>query len=235
MTPQQQSAPTPKKVERPKTPISMNEKLETKNFLTVMILVTSVVVLVGGYFVYRLTQAYIRQANEVKAQDKLINSLKDKQEALEKLKPNYAAITTKGANNISDADLVLRALPTTEDYKSLIASLEQIGKESGVKVTTVTQSGGAVAASPTPTSTTPGTPAASSTAAQPQALAFSVNIEGPYERIFVFLQNTERSARVMNFTSMTLSGNSGTVSASLSMKTYWQAPANIASTMEPLK
>lgn len=228
-----QSAPTAskKKAEHPKTTVSMNDKLATKNFLTIMIAVSIAVVLFGGYFIYRLSNAYIRQANEVKAQDQLIASLKQKQTSLEELKPNYAAITQKGANNVSDADLILRAVPTTEDYKSLIASLEQIGQQSGVKVTSVTQSN-SPAAAPSTTST-PAAATTSKTSASP--LGFSVNITGPYEKIFTFLENTERSARVINFTSMTLSGNSGSVSASLSMKTYWRPPANISSTMEPLK
>lgn len=224
MKPTQPASNNLKKVEHPKTPTSLNDKLATKNFLTIMIAVSVGVVLIGGYFIYRLSTTYIRQANEIKAQDQLISSLKKKQIALEQLKPNYAAITQKGANNTSDADLILRAVPTTENYKSLIASLEQIGKESNVRVTSVTQSSGATSS-----------PAQVGPSSAANVLAFTVSIEGPYDKIFTFLENTERSSRVMNFSNMTLSGNSGTVSASLSMKTYWQAPANINSTMEALK
>jgi Tfp pilus assembly protein PilO len=229
MTPKQPASAKVKKVEHPKTPTSINDKLATKNFLTIMIAVSIGVVLIGGYFIYRFTGAYVKQANEIKAQDQLISSLKKKQAALEKLKPNYAAITQKGANNLSDADLILRAVPTSEDYKRLIASIEQIGKESNVRVSSVTQS----------TSTAPA-PAAAGSGSKPATtdatvLGFTVSIEGQYDKIFTFLENTERSARVMNFTNMTLSGNSGTVSASLSMKTYWRPPASITSTMEPLK
>ncbi len=228
MTPKQPASTKSKKVEHPKTPASINDKLATKNFLTIMIAVSIGVVLVGGYFIYRFTGAYVRQANEIKAQDQLIGSLKKKQTALEQLKPNYAAITQKGPNNLSDADLILRAVPTSEDYKRLIASIEQIGKESNVRVASVTQSS---SAAPAPVASG-GT---STAAARATVLGFTVSIEGPYDKIFTFLENTERSARVMNFTNMTLSGNSGTVSASLSMKTYWSPPASISSTMEPLK
>lgn len=228
------SAIPKKKVEHPKTAASMNDQLATKNFLTIMIVISIAVVLIGGYFIYRLSSSYIRQANEIKAQDQLIGSLKKKSAALEQLKPNYAAITQKGANNVSDADLILRAVPTTEDYKSLIASLEKIGQESNVKVTSVTQSTSATSAAPAQPSAS-GAQAAPASNTSANVLGFSVNITGPYDKIFTFLENTERSARVINFTSMTLSGNSGSVSASLSMKTYWRPPANISSTMEPLK
>ncbi len=230
MTPAQPASTKVKKIEHPKTPISLNDKLATKNFLTIMIAVSIGVVLIGGYFIYRFTGAYVKQANEIKAQDQLISSLKKKQAALEQLKPNYTAITQKGANNLSDADLILRAVPTSEDYKRLIASIEQIGKESNVRVTSVTQS---TSAAPAPAAAGSGnTPAAATSAT---VLGFTVSLEGPYDKIFTFLENTERSARVMNFTNMTLSGNSGTVSASLSMKTYWRPQASITSTMEPLK
>ena len=227
------SAMLKNKVEHPKTAASMSDQLATKNFLTIMIVISIAVVLIGGFFIYRLSSSYIRQANEIKAQDQLIGSLKKKEVALEKLKPNYAAITQEGASNVSDADLILRAVPTTEDYKSLIASLEKIGQESNVKVTSVTQSTSATSAAPaSPTNGNQAAPASSTSA---NVLGFSVNITGPYDKIFTFLENTERSARVINFTNMTLSGNSGSVSASLSMKTYWRPPASIASTMEPLK
>lgn len=229
MTPKQPASTKIKKVEHPKTPTSINDKLATKNFLTIMIAVSVGVVLIGGYFIYRFAGAYVKQANEVKAQDQLISSLKKKQVALEQLKPNYAAITQKGANNLSDADLILRAVPTSEDYKRLIASIEQIGKESNVRVTSVTQS---TSAAPAPAAAGSGSKPAATDAT---VLGFTVSIEGPYDKIFTFLENTERSARVLNFTNMTLSGNSGTVSASLSMKTFWRAPASISSTMEPLK
>lgn len=221
MAPQQNPVQPTKKVEHPKTPTSMEQKIATKNFLAIMGVVTAAVVLIGGYFAYSLGKSYIRSSNEVKAQDKEISLLKKKQTDLETLKPNYAAITQPNESGISDADLVLRAVPVDEDYKTLIASLERIGAESGVKVTSVSQNTNASAA-----------PADSGLA---KTLGFNVNIEGPYDKIFTFLQNTERSARVINFTNMTLSGNSGTVTASLSMKTYWQPPADISSKMEPLQ
>jgi Tfp pilus assembly protein PilO len=222
MSPQQQSpAEAPKRVEHPKTPVSMNDKLAAKNFLTIMAVVTVAVVIIGGYFIYQLGKTYVRTANEVKAQDKQISALKKKQTDLETLKPAYNSIIQEPTGGISDAELVLRAVPISEDYKSLIASLEKIGQESGVKVTSVSQ--------------TASTATSTGTTGQAKSFGFTVNLEGPYDKIFTFLQNTERSARVMNFSNMTLSGNSGTVTASLSMKTYWQSPADISDKTEPLR
>lgn len=222
MSPQEKPSVAPKAVEHPKTPVSMQQKMDTKNFLAVMGIVSAAAVIIGGYFIYSLGKSYVRGANEVKAQDKQMSLLKQKQTDLDALKSAYANITQKADGGIRDADLVLRAVPTNEDYKSLIASLERIGLESGVKVTSVSQSTSAAAS-------------ATASASGAQTLGFSVNLEGPYDKIFTFLQNTERSARVMNFTNMTLSGNSGTVTASLSMKTYWQPPADISSKTEPLQ
>ncbi|HMS92692.1 MAG TPA: hypothetical protein PKC05_04340, partial [Candidatus Saccharibacteria bacterium] len=128
-----------KSIEVPKTEVSKAADVSTRNYLIISGIIVFLIVLVGIVSIYWLGGRYVQQSNLNKAQDQLLTSLIQKQKDLQALKPNFDAINAKGANGISDAELILRAVPTTQDYESLIAILEQMGKESGVKVTNITQ------------------------------------------------------------------------------------------------
>jgi Tfp pilus assembly protein PilO len=241
-----------KKVEVPKTEVSLAQAQTAKHFYLITSLILVAILIGGGYGSYRLFNNYIYKSNQIKAQDKLIHSLDQKQKDLEALKAPYADITNSKGGIGSDADAILRALPITEDYKSLIAMLENMANVSGVSLDAVSKTiGGAAAAAtpaPTPTPTSGTTASGTSTAApgtstggpqQPQPLVFSVSISGPYDKIVRFLDNTEKSARVINFKSMQIAsngqGSGNDIKASLTMETYFQAPADISSTQEDLK
>lgn len=211
-----------KKIAVPQTEVSEKLDSTTRNYLIIMGLVSVGIIVFGGYMIYRLTTQYIYQSNLNKAQDQLIASLVTKQKNLQALKPNFEAINSKGANGISDAQLILRAVPTTQDYENLLATLEKIGQDSGVKVTNVSSTSGTT--SSTAVSGTAGT-----------GFPFTVNVEGSYSAILEFLKKTENSARVINFNSMSLNGDTGKVTANLTMTTYYKPDANINSTTVPLK
>lgn len=224
-----------KKVDVPKTEKSVAQDKALRKYLILCGVGMAVIVIVGGYLIFWLGNKYIHQSNTNKAQDQLIASLETKQKNLQALKPNFEAINTKGANGISDADLILRAMPVTEDYESLIATLERIGQESGVKVTNVSQVNTSTG-TPAPSSSTSGglgTNASGSSVVKP--FVFTVNIEGSYAGILEFLKKTEQSARVVNFNSMSLNGKTGNISANLTMTTFFKPDANINSTLVPLR
>lgn len=229
---------SPKKVpatEKPKpqpigTETSEQESKDAKRYIYIMVGVMAAMVIVGGFIIFRLVTTYSREANKIKAQDIEIKLLNQKQKDLEALKPNYATITAKNSNGVSDADLILRALPIDTDFKGLIASLEKMAQQSGIKISSVSQTGDTSATSTGEASNS------GSGSATPQPLGFTVAVEGSYQGLLDFLKKTEISSRVINFSSMTLSGGSGQpIQADLIMKTYWQPPANIEPTTEPLK
>lgn len=218
--------PTISSLKPPSTDESAKQAATNQHSLWLLGSLVAAIVLVGGWLGYQLATRYILEANKIKAQDILINALVQKQQALDQLRPNYDAITAKQGNGVSDADLILRALPLDADYKNLIAILEKIGQESGVQVTSVTQTGGGNLAD-SQTTASPGS--------TPQPFSFTVGLQGSYPAILQFLQKTEQSSRVMNFSSMTLSGGSGgNVQANITMSTDFQGPADISSTKRPL-
>ena len=219
------------KLQVPKTEMSKSADTATRNYLIISGVVVFAIALLGIFSIYWLGGKYVHQSNLNKAQDQLISSLVKKQKDLQALKPNFDAINAKGANGISDAELILRAVPTTQDYESLIAILEQMGKESGVKVTNITQQ--ASSASNQPQQGTQQGSEVKTGGATPYV--FTVNVEGTYGAILEFLKKTENSARVVNFNSMDINGNTGNITANLTMTTYFKPDASIESTFIPLK
>jgi Tfp pilus assembly protein PilO len=225
--PNQVATEPKKKVEVPKTEISQAQDKSARNYIIIMCVVMGVIVVAGGYLIYRLATQFAYISNVNRAQDMLLSSLNTKQKNLDDLQPNLAKITAKDAGGISTADRILSAMPVTQAYENLIATLETMGQQSGVKVTSVSLSGD---------SATPDGAAPSGSGNAPVPVNFTVNVEGSYSAIIAFLQKTQQSARVINFDSMTVSGGSaGSLTASLTMTTYYQPEANIDSTYETLK
>ena len=226
-----------KTVEVPKTEVSKKFDINTRNYLIFAGVAVFVILLVGGLIIYWLAGRFVSQSNINKAQDQLISDLTEKQKDLQELKPNYEKIIAKGANGVSDADLILRAVPTTQDYESLIAILERMGQESGVKVKDISQQNavqtGQTSPSPAASTTQPVNSSIQTGGATPYV--FIVKLEGSYNSILDFLNKTENSARVINFNSMDIDGNTNNITTSLTMTTYFKPDANIESTFIPLK
>lgn len=216
-------------IEVPKTEQSQTENREYKRYMLISALVIAALVLVGGFLIYWLASKYTHQSNLNKAQDMLLSSLTKKQKDLEELKPNLEVITKPGANGVSDADLILRAVPTTQNFESLIAILEKMGAESGVKVTNVSQTQTNSANLATGTNQN-----AQGSGSQATPFTFTVNVEGSYNGILEFLKKTESSARVINFNNMSINGSTGNITANLTMTTFFKPDANINSTYVPL-
>lgn len=210
-----------KKLEVPKTDVSQHDDKSTRRFIFWMVALIFLIILVGGGVLYWLIGQYINQSNKNKSQDITIGLLEKKKKDIELLKPNYEKITTKGTDGRSDADLILSAMPTDQGYNELIAMLERMGVESGVKISTISKGGeGESAKAPSPSS-----------------YQATVSMEGEFSNILDFLRKTENSSRVLDFVSMNISGStrSGKVSSTSTFKAYYQTPADISPTTKELQ
>lgn len=216
---------TKPKLEVPETEISKVEAKKTRNYLIIMVVIAILVVIIGGYFIYQMVQTNIKLGREIKSQDITIGKYNQVLDNLKELKPNYEKIKQTSTGGISDADRILRALPITSDVKNLLGMMQNIGKQSGVEVLSIT---------PQESSSIP-SEAPAGKQAEPQQLIYTTTITGSYPQIIQFLKNTEKSARVMNVRSMDISGDNEKLRVQLTMITYYQAQANINSTKEPLK
>lgn len=214
----------------PKTDRSEDDDRSTKKFVMGMIALIILSVLGGGAVLLWLTGQFIEQSNKNKSQDITIGLLEKKKQALESLKPNYEKINAKDANNKSDASLILNAMPDNQAYDQLIAMIERMGGESGGRVTAIASEVGKSSGTSAGTGAGIGAGGADS-------YNITVSYDGSYEQTLEFLRKTEKSARVMDFVSMSLGGGIGEakISPSIILKVYYQGPASIAPTQEPLQ
>lgn len=226
-----------KQVELPKTEVSLSQAQTAKHFYLITSLILAVIILGGGFGIYKLLTAYTHKDNEIKAQNKLMNSLSEKIENLEALKAPYAEITDSKGGTGSKADAILRALPTTDNWTALVAMMDNIANLSSVTMLSVSKAGATGSTTSSSTTATPAetSPSGSSTTPQSKSLVFTIEVEGKYDNIIKFLENTEKSSRVINFKSMKISPGEENIKASLTMETYYQDEANIDPTYEELK
>lgn len=205
----------------PKTDVSQHDDKSTRRFVFWMVAIIVVIILVGGAILYWLIGQYVNQSNKNKSQDITIGLLEKKEKDIQLLKPNYEKIIASSDNGKSDADRILSAMPKDQGYSELIAMLENMGAQSGIKISTISKAGeGEVAQSPSPSS-----------------YETTVSMESDFNKILDFLRKTENSARVLDFSSMTLSGStkSGQVSSTVTFKAYYQTPADINPTTKDLQ
>jgi hypothetical protein len=128
--------------------------------------------------------------------------------------------------------LIEHALPNTSDFPQIVTIMEGMGATSGVNVKAVAPALATAEAAPAPASNASGTtsgatPAPSTPAVTVSDYHFSVTVEGDYGKILNLLKNIEISARPMKVTSVSFTGNSGSVGASIQLTTYYQSAANI--------
>jgi hypothetical protein len=212
----------------PQTDTSLGDDKSTRNFVYAMIAVTVLMLIVGGVALYWLIGRYVYQTNQNKAQDETIKLLEEKKKDIASLKPNYDAIKAPGPGGRSQADLILNAMPTDEGFRQFVGMIENMAQKANVKVSNLSKPGAGAGAAPGPNSTTP-------LPAGVQSSLVSVPIEGSYDNIINFLEETENSSRVMDFVSMNIGDITGNITVSPTFRIYWKSPANIGPTQKELQ
>lgn len=129
------------------------------------------------------------------------------------------------ADDSTPFQVVLDALPTSDDRVSLGASLQsKILAASGVTVESIGVSGDQTAAAPAATdaTATDGT-SASNTSTKPtaQPITFSVTISGGYDTVKQAILDIERTIRPMTITSLDLQGTDQNLQATIAITTYF--------------
>lgn len=206
----------------PKTDVSQDDDKSTRRFVYYMIALIVLIIIAGGALIYWLAGNFVTQTNKNKAQDKTIGLLEQKKRDLAELQPNYDKITAPGPDGKSQSASILSAQPENEAYKDLIAMVERMGQDSGVKIPSISKSS-----------------AGATTDATRVAIPYqiSVSISGTFAQVEDFIKKTENSARVMDFVTLNIGGStkSGPVTASATFTVYYQPPADISSTQKELE
>ncbi len=220
-----------KSVKIPNTDTSLDDDKSTRKFVYLMIALIILMIIVGGVILYWMIGRYVQQTNKNKAQDETISLLETKKTNLELLKPNYEKVLVPVKDGKSQAELILNAMPTSEDFREFVAMIENMSQKSGVKVTSLTKPGseeGGQTPQVVVTNPRPLPPKVKSS-------LVTIPIEGSFDNVLNFLRETEKSSRVMDFVSMEIDSLSGTVSVSPTFTIYWQDQANISPTEKELK
>jgi len=109
-----------------------------------------------------------------------------------------------------NSDVVLDALPSRYDFPALVASMNKLANESGVKLVGF---GGddleveAIATQPLP---------------EPQEIIFTLSVDGNYSLIENFVKNLDNTIRPMHVEKMRLSGTDSDMTATFNLITYYQ-------------
>lgn len=228
-----QAAKKPK-LSIPNTQISLEDSQGTTNYLVISGIIVGAILLVGGYFIWNLTNSFLESSNKLKALEKQKGLLETKKNNLETLKNGaYKEIQLKrGDAKLSDAELILRSLPYSQDQKNLYAMVEEMTKQANVSMEEIKQTEQTGSTSSANTESSGGGPGEPKS---PKETAFTVTIVGSYPALLDFLANTEKSARVINFRKMKLEGSSASLKAEIDFVSYYQDKANIEDREEDLK
>lgn len=201
----------------PQTPVSLAQQSSTRNFVIITIVITALVVLGGGYAIYTLANMNIKRALEVRAQDYYITLAQKKKSKLEDAEPQVVELKKADGSAPSTFDYVTkRVLPATGDFQGILTIFNTLEQTTLVNVESITRAGGTGTTSSTAASVA--TPTTTSSGAQSTQITLKVN--SSQEQITAFLRAIERSARVMDFQSMKLSGDKNSTSLGVTYTVY---------------
>ena len=217
------------------------EKIEisTNNYIAAIAVGTTLVVIICAIIGKSLVSSLILNTKLISKKIQANNALETKVENAPKLIEAYNDL---GSNK----QLIEDSLPNTEDLPQLASITENMAAISGVKLKSLSpalaaSSGGTASISggdnglASGTGATSGTPGAAAGPASPKAVEFSVNVTGPYRQIVEFLRNIELSSRPMQVKSSTFRGIENTVTADITITTYYQDKADISDKKEVVK
>lgn len=206
----------PKKPAVPQTDLMLKQQSALTKFLVITIGLTVLAVAIGGYFIFQLSNLNIKKAAELRAQEGTIKLLKHKQDVLDSSKDVIAELKKASGDKPSFFDLItIRSLPYKSDIESIIGTMSVLEDKTGVVVTNISNETGTAGVA------SPAAAAASSVDSAVQKLTFSAKVEGSYEAIMDFFRNIEKSARVMDFSNMKISGSDKTISLTVTYQTYF--------------
>jgi Tfp pilus assembly protein PilO len=181
-----------------------------------------VAVLILSIFVIRpLIDKSLNTAKDLKYRTEEASQLTTKLSNLKTLKENFLALPTDAEGKI------LVAMPTDPDEPHLTSLLSTVAGESGVQLKSIsyqvsTSTATAQASTSSGTAVTPSVNA--------QNLPVTLAIEGPYANIVSFITNIEKAPRIIDVTSMNISGTSPDLSANLDVSAYYSPAGGTGTT-----
>lgn len=208
-------APTRKKVTPPQTPGTQAAMQSIRNYLIIAIVVTVLVVLVGGYFIYNLAQANIKKALEVRAQEYQIKLTEAKVAKLEAAEPELAKLKQANGDKPSRFDFITqRTLPEAEDFEGILTIFNRLQDDQSVDIESIAKPGSAASG------TTATTSAATAGDSKSKSSIIAVKATGSRDAVIGYLEALESSARIFDFSTMKITTSQGTYTLDMQYKVY---------------
>lgn len=144
--------------------------------------------------------------------DTLENNLKiapDLEQSFSNLEISAAIIPDQGPDK-SNSEIILDALPSKFDYPALVSSIDNLAKETSVKL--ISFSGNDVGEDAQESSNNP----------SPVEIPFIMNVEGEYDAVKKFLRGIETSIRPFEVLSLNMQGSDQNLRVTVDAVTYYQ-------------
>lgn len=206
--------------------VSVKRALVDKTNTTVVVIV-SIAVFVA-IFSLVATKTFMNQAayqNRVIKEKRIaVNQLKSDKQAVDKLNKSYEAFVgtsqnvlggnpaSGGAQDGSNAKIILDALPSAYDFPQLATSLDALLTSQEVKIVSITGVDDEVTQSSNQVSGTP----------QPVPMPFQLSVSSDYGKLQNMLVAMERSIRPLKLKDIDISGSQDNLTTTLNAETYYQ-------------
>jgi len=219
------------------TPSIKRALIEKSN--TTVVVVTSVatfIVIFSLVATWSLFGQFTYQQRVIGTDQAALTQLKTDIQSTQQLETAYSAFTStptnaiggdpngSGAQDGTNAKIILDALPSKYDYPAMVTSLENILTGQSAQIQSI-DGADAVAQSGDQTSSTP----------MPQPMPFKIVVTGNYASIQKVVKAFERSIRPFQVMALELSGDQSQLTLTINAQTYWQPAKNLDITSEVLQ
>jgi hypothetical protein len=187
-----------------------------------------------------LLSQYAYQKRVSSAQETTISDLHQDQSDANQLIASYSSFIAQspnvlggssqggsGSNSENNAQIILDALPTSEDVPAAVAEIEDIFNSQGLGLNDLTSSS---TSTPAPTSS-----AASSSGSAVADIPFSLSTSGSTQAVESILNALEISIRPLQAQTLTLSGTDSDLQVTIGGQTYYQPSTNLSISSEVVK
>lgn len=209
------TATSSKKIAIPDTPGTQAAMQGIRNYLIIAIAITTLVVLVGGYFIYSLAQSNVNKALEVRAQEYQIKLSEAKLAKLDQAAPELAKLKQADGNKPSRFDFITqRTLPATDNFEAILTIFNRLEGDHLVDIDSISKPGATdVSASANPSQS-------SSPDNKSVSTLLSVKASGSRDAIIGYLEALESSSRIFDFSNMKITNSQGSYTIDMQYKVY---------------
>ncbi|HEV2412425.1 MAG TPA: type 4a pilus biogenesis protein PilO [Candidatus Saccharimonadales bacterium] len=189
--------------------LGKRQKIEKANNAILVIVAVAAVFVSMALVTCNFLWKQIQHNDRVYKKEKSVsNLLKENVTSAQNLSAQYQLINS--SSSVANAQTILDALPPTYDNPDLLASIQTVVEQSGLSLVSLTSTdlNGQV-------SDMSATPA-------PVQIPFSLQVSGTYQQVNTLVTNLENTIRPMDVEAIVLSGTDSSMTATLTVNTYYQ-------------